>query len=161
MKQKEIILNQLKSMGFDPIEIGDLGYAFQYEDVNYLYMPDDDDEHFLRIAIPHLLEVTDENRIAILEAMQETGLRMKYSKVCIMYQAPWAIYEHRLSLEKDLCDLLEHMIRVLEVTAAVFCKKAMGEDIDFPSEDPEDTDDDQLEKELDKMLDMTNVEEYN
>ena len=74
-----------------------------------------------------------------------------------MYQAPWAIYEHRLTLEKDLCDLLEHMIRVLEVTAAVFCKKAMGEDIDFPSED---TDDDQLEEELDKMLDRTD-EEYN
>lgn len=158
MKHKEIILNLLKSMGFDPIEISDLGYAFQYEDVNYLYMPDDDDEHFLRIAIPHLIEVTEENRVAILEAMQETGLRIKYSKVCIMYQAPWALYEHRLTSHEDLYDLLEHMIRVLEVTAAVFCKKAMGEDIDFLSED---ADEDDLEAELEKMLAMTDEEEYN
>ena len=87
MKQKEIILEQLKAMGFELYELDDVGYAFKYEDINYFYMTDDDDdEHFLRIVIPHIFEVTDENRVAVLEAMHETELMLKYAKICIMYE---------------------------------------------------------------------------
>ena len=74
MNQKEIILEQLSAMGFEPIELGNVGYAFKYEELNYLYMPDDNDEQFLRIAVPQLYDVTDENRVAVLEAMHDTGL---------------------------------------------------------------------------------------
>ena len=92
MKQTEIILDQLKTMGFEPVELGEVGYLFKYEDMNYLYQPDDDDEHFLRIVIPQLFEVTDENRVAVLDAMHETTLLLKYSKVSIMYDnGVWAI----------------------------------------------------------------------
>ena len=128
MKQKEIILEQLNTMGFEPIELGNVGYAFKYEDLNFLYMPDDNDEQFLRVAIPHLYDVTDENRVTVLEKMHDTGLMLKYSKVCIMYEdAVWAIYEHRLSTSEDLTEILEHIIRVLEVTAQVFHMKINGE----------------------------------
>ena len=34
MNQKEIILDQLKAMGFEPIELGDVGFVFKYEDIN-------------------------------------------------------------------------------------------------------------------------------
>lgn len=161
MKQKENVLNQLQSMGFDPIEIPGLGHRFEFEDVNYLYMPDDDDERFLRIAIPRLLDVTDANRVAVLNAMQETGQVVKYSKVCMMYEAPWAIYEHRLSSSEDLDDLLEHIIHLLKITASLFCKKAMGEDIDFPSDESETDIDDELDAELQKLFEsMGDMEEY-
>ncbi len=154
MNQKEIILDQLKVMGFEPVELGDVGYVFKYEDMNYLYMPDGDDEHFLRIVIPHLFEVTDENRTAVLDAMHETGLMLKYAKVCIMYEnAAWAIYEHRLNSTDDLSDLLEHIIRVLEAAAHVFYKKINGEDVMGRSDLPDDSSDDELEAELQKMLD--------
>ena len=53
MNQKEIIIDQLKAMGFEPVELGDAGFVFKYEDMNYLYMPDDDDEQFLRIVRDH------------------------------------------------------------------------------------------------------------
>lgn len=160
MNQKEIILDQLKVMGFEPIELGDAGFVFKYEDMNYLYMPDDDDEQFLRIVIPHLFEVTDENRVAVLDAMHETGLMLKYAKVCIMYEtAAWAIYEHRLTSTDNLAELLEHIIRVLEAAAHVFYKKINGEDVMGRSEESEDRSDEELEAELQKMLDSIEEDE--
>lgn len=160
MNQKEIILDQLKAMGFEPIELGDVGFVFKYEDMNYLYMPDDDDEQFLRIVLPHLFEVTDENRVAVLDAMHETGLMLKYAKVCIMYEnAAWAIYEHRLTFTDNLAELLEHIICVLEAAAHVFYKKINGEDVMGLSEESEDSSDEQLEAELQKMLDSIEEDE--
>ena len=160
MNQKEIILDQLKVMGFEPIELGDAGFVFKYEDMNYLYMPDDDDEQFLRIVIPHLFEVTDENRVAVLDAMHETGLMLKYAKVCIMYEnAAWAIYEHCLTSTDNLSELLEHIIRVLEAAAHVFYKKINGEDVMGRSEESEDRSDEELEAELQKMLDSIEEDE--
>lgn len=160
MNQKEIILDQLKAMGFEPIELGDVGFVFKYEDMNYLYMSDDDDEHFLRIVIPHLFEVTDENRVAVLDAMHETGLMLKYAKVCIMYEnAVWAIYDHRLISTDNLAELLEHIIRVLEAVAHVFYKKINGEDVMGRSEESEDSSDEELEAELQKMLDSIEEDE--
>lgn len=153
MKQKEIILEQLNTMGFEPIELGNVGYAFKYEDLNFLYMPDDNDEQFLRVAIPHLYDVTDENRVTVLEKMHDTGLMLKYSKVCIMYEdAVWAIYEHRLSTSEDLTEILEHIIRVLEVTAQVFHMKINGQDVMFNSDASDDVSDELLEAELQRML---------
>lgn len=154
MNQKEIIIDQLKAMGFEPIELGDLGFVFKYEDMNYLYMSDDDDEQFLRIVIPHLFEVTDENRIAVLDAMHETGLMLKYAKVCIMFEnTAWAVYEHRLTATDNLAELLEHIIRVLEATVHVFYRKISGEEVQGRSGESEVNSDDDLEEELQKMLD--------
>lgn len=160
MNQKEIIVDQLRVMGFEPIELGDVGFVFKYEEMNYLYMPDDDDEQFLRIVIPHLFEVTDENRAAVLDAMHETSLMLKYAKVCIMYEnAVWAIYEHCLTTTDNLAELLEHIIRVLEATAHVFYKKINGEEVMGCSEESEDSSDEELEAELQKMLDSIEDDE--
>lgn len=160
MNQKERILEELSSMGFELIELGNVGDAFKYEDLNYLYMPDDNDEQFLRIAVPQLYDVTDENRVAVLEAMHDTGLMLKYSKVCIMYEdAVWAIYEHRLSTCEDLAEILEHIIRVLKATAQVFHKKINGEEVVFNSDDSDEVSDEQLESELQRLLQSTDDED--
>ena len=154
MNQKKIILEQLNAMGFEPTKVGDVGYVFKYEDVNFLYMPDEDDEQFLRIAIPHLFEVTDENRVTVLEAMHDTALLLKYAKICIMYEtATWAIYEHRLTTTDKLAELLEHIILVLEAAAHVFHKKINGEEVMGRSDNSDEATDDELEAELQKMLD--------
>lgn len=154
MNQKEIVIDQLKAMGFEPIALGDAGFVFKYEDMNYLYMPDEDDEQFLRIVIPHLFEVTEENRVAVLEAMHEAGVMLKYAKVCIMYEnTAWAVYEHRLTATDNLPELLEHIVRVLEATAFVFLAKMSGEEVVGRSDEGEDCSDEDLEAELQKMLD--------
>lgn len=154
MNYKKIVLEKLCSMGFEPTLVGDIGYVFNYEEVNFLYMPDDDDDKFLRIAIPQMFEVTDENRIAVLEAMHETSLLLKYAKVNIMFEsAVWALYEHRLVTSKGIEDLLEHVIQVLHATAMVFYKKINGDDFDIPGSDKsEECNDEDIEAKLEKLL---------
>lgn len=160
MKQKKIVLAQLKAMGFKPVEIEDVGYGFTYEGMNYLYMSDDGDEQFLRIVIPYLFEVTDENRVAVLEAMHETGKTLKYSKVCIMSKnAVWAMYEHRLTSVDDLPELLEHIILVLEATARFFCQNISNKAGAGLSDELEEISDEALEAELQKMLESIEDEE--
>ena len=153
MKQQELILQELKSMGFDPVDLGKAGLAFKYENLSYLYMPDKDDENFLRISIPQLFDVTDENRIAVLNAMHETTLTLKYAKTCIMYEeSVWAIYEHYLHNTENLSELLEHIIRTLEATAVIFFKTINGEDIPGRSDESDENLDEALEAELLKLL---------
>ena len=54
MNYKKVVLEKLCSMGFEPTLVGDIGYVFNYEEVNFLYMPDDDDDnnkkHILRAS---------------------------------------------------------------------------------------------------------------
>lgn len=154
MSYKEIVLEKLCSMGFEPIQVGNIGYVFNYEEVHFLYMPDDDDVKFLRIAIPHLFEVTDENRTAVLEAMHGTSLLIKYVKVNIMLQSSvWALYEHHLVTMENIEDLLEHIIQILHATAMVFHKKINGDDFDIPnSNNSEEVDDEDIEAKLEKLL---------
>lgn len=160
MNQKEIVLEQLNAMGFETVEMNDVGYLFKYEDINYLYLTDEDDEKFLRIAIPNLFEVTDENRIDVLEAMHDTAYLLKYAKVCIMHESSvWALYEHYLSSSDNLTELLEHIIMLLEATAQVFHKKITGEEIVGRSDDSDELTDEHLEEELQKMLDGLKDEE--
>lgn len=163
MNKKEIVINELKAMGFELFELSGVGYYFNYDDINYLYIPDDDDEHFLRIVIPYLFDVTDENRMMVLDAISETNLLLKYTKTCIMYEnTVWAIYEHYLNSTENMTELLEHIIRVLEATANVFHKKMNGEEVIGRSEESDDCSDEELEAELQKMIErIEDEEEFN
>ena len=56
---KEQILNVFATLGFQLEEMEGFGYGFQYEDINYLFMPNEDDEEFLNISVPAILEIND------------------------------------------------------------------------------------------------------
>lgn len=153
MTNKEIILQELNAMGYEPTEVESLGYVFCHEDKYFLYSPEDDDEEFLRIAIPQLYDVTEENRIDVIKALHETAYLIKYSKPVIMYtDSVWAIYEHKLVTTDNLSELLEHIIRVLEVTAFVFQKKINGEELNFEDSSEDENSDDSIEAKINKLL---------
>lgn len=153
MTKKEIILQELNAMGYEPTEVESLGYVFCHEDKYFLYSPEDDDEEFLRIAIPQLYDVTEENRIDVIKALHETAYLIKYSKPVIMYtDSVWAIYEHKLVTTDNLSELLEHIIRVLEVTALVFQKKINGEELNFEDSSEDENSDDSIEAKINKLL---------
>lgn len=146
MKTEELVLKELTSMGFEPTQVGDMGYAFNYEELTFLFITDDDDA-FLRFAIPNMFEVTDDNRTFVLEAINQTSLSLKYSKMCITSDAyVWAMYEHRLNSTEDITNLLEHIILVLFITYDIFYKSVSGEDVMSGNDADDDTDDDTDEK---------------
>lgn len=118
---KDLILKHFEAMAIDVQELKDMGYSFEYKGLRYLYMPDDEDEHFLRIAVPCIYEVTDDNRTVVLDAVNEANLRIKYSRVGIMYDdTVWAVYEHYLHSTDKLDDLLYNILCVIDVMVLVF-----------------------------------------
>ena len=58
----ELILEQLKIMGFDPVCIDDEKYLFEYKEMKFILTNDSDNEDFLSISIPWVYELTEENK---------------------------------------------------------------------------------------------------
>lgn len=156
MKQKELVLDCLKSMGFEPLDIDGMGYAFMCDDITFFYVLDED-EQFLRIAIPNLFDTKDANRTDILEAMHHSSYLVKNVKLNIMYDTSvWAIYEHYLHSAENLTSLMEHIIVCLGNAANLFFKKLMGEDSSEQIADGEEGLDDNIEEELLKFINEAN-----
>ncbi len=117
---KEQILNAFATMGFQLDEMEGLGYGFRYEGINYLYMPNDDDEDFLNLAIPAIDEVTEDNTQAALMLMDKLNSTVKYVKANRLGDSIWLFYERELYGGEDFEKLLSRMILHLEAAINFF-----------------------------------------
>jgi len=125
---KELLLSKFKELGFTLEDAGEFGYFFKFEELNFLYIPDEDDENFLRLAVPNIFDVTADNRPLVMEVVNETNMTIKYSKTCVSNDNVWAFYEHRLFGDGNLDDIIEHGIRLLQATVGLFYRKIEGDD---------------------------------
>lgn len=158
----ELILEQLKIMGFDPVCIDDEKYLFEYKEMKFILTNDSDNERFLSMSIPFFYEFTGENKMTCYETVNTVNLLVRYVKMTIHDEHVSAVFEHRLSDNEDLEELLESMIHALSTSLSVFLKKMEGEKIPYldynPEEDDDETDDStddsdiELESELEKLL---------
>ena len=141
---KEQILNTFVTLGFQLEEMEGFGYGFRYEGINYLYMPNDDDEDFLNISIPAIVEVAEDNAQPALMLMGKLNSSLKYVKANRMGDSIWLFYERELYGGEDFEKLLSRMILHLEA-AVNFFRHAMedskndldGSDDDTPAGDAE------------------------
>ena len=142
---KELILAKIEEHGFSIEEAGDFGYVFKFEELTILYMPDDD-ENFLRFAVPNIYDVTDENMRFVLEVVNDTNMSIKYSKTCVYGDSVWVFYEYRLFGDDNLEDIIEHSMLLLQASYFLFHRKLEGDDT-LPGEDEDDDDDNNETKE--------------
>jgi len=128
MEMKEEILQEIKALGFEPIEIQDIGYLFECGDAHILYIPSEDDDDYLRFAIPNIYDVTEENSSFLLEIVNDANLELKYVKANMMGDYTlWLFFEHKRSVEEPLDDILEFMIRTLEYSRKHVLQNIYGE----------------------------------
>lgn len=120
MTMKEKILETLRTMGFEVEEMEDLGYGFQYEGKNYLYMPNDEDEDFLSISIPAVMDCDDVSNELFYQLMDKLNSTLKYVKANKLGDSMWLFYERELYGGEDLEKLLAHMILHLEAGITFF-----------------------------------------
>ena len=132
--KKEKVLVTFEELGFELEDAGDLGYFFRFEELNYLYLPDDDDEQFFRLALPHVFDVTTENNPFVLEVVNDTNLSLKYSKTCVINEHVWIFYEYLSFGDDNVEEIIEHGIRVLQATIGLLYRKIEGDD-SFPGEE--------------------------
>ena len=117
---KEQILNVFATLGFQLEEMEGFGYGFQYEGINYLFMPNEDDEEFLNISVPAILEINDDNLHAALMLMDNMNSTLKYVKANKLGGGLWLFYERELFGGEDLEKLVSRMILHLEAAMNFF-----------------------------------------
>jgi len=120
MTMKEKIFETLRTMGFEVEEIEEFGYGFQYEGKNYLYMPNDEDEDFLCISIPAVMDCEDVSNEVFYQLMDKLNSTLKYVKANKLGDSMWLFYERELYGDEDLEKMLALMILHLEAGITFF-----------------------------------------
>lgn len=140
--KKEEILNAFKMLGFVMEEVEQYGYRFCYEGYDYLYMPKDDDENYMCIAMPAIMEVEEGIADICCRLMDKLNSTLKYTKVNSIGDDVWLFYERELLGNEDWEKLLPSMILRLE-----YAKDYMGK----IASDDKNNDDDSVEDESDTV----------
>lgn len=114
---KEKIMEAFAQLGFNLTEVENLGYAFSYEGINYLYLNSDDDEEFLNISVPGIYEVDEKNATTYLAVCEKINSLRKYVKAYTFGDSLWIFYERALIGDENMEEVIRHMI--LHLAAAL------------------------------------------
>ena len=123
---KEQILEAFRDLGFKLEEDEGMGYCFNYQGLNLLYMHNENDEEFLNIALPGIVEVEDDKMLQICALLEKINSTLKYIKAYMLGNSVWLFYERELFGEEDLMTVISRMILHLEAGLS-FARKAMAE----------------------------------
>ena len=148
---KEKILEAFRELGFKLEEEEGMGYCFNYEGLNLMYMYNESDEEFLNIALPGIVEVEEDKMLQICALLEKINSTLKYIKAYMLGNSVWLFYERelieqreqsrtcsdyaesrekktegQLCGEEDLMTVISRMILHLEA-GLVFARKAMAE----------------------------------
>ena len=122
MTTTERVFDFLKYQGFVPEYDGN-NIRFKCEMKNFLYYNNDNDPAFINLTLPKIYEVTDDNRMAVFEALNEVNETTKVVKLTIAGDNyVWCGTEIMLDSSPELDDVLPRLIRILLVSREKFYK---------------------------------------
>ena len=109
---KEEIFSYLTSEGLQPQE-RDYGIFFKYQMLSFLVFWRDDDERFLKIALPGIYDVDENNRIDVLEACNEATKNIKVAKCFIPEDSVRVTAEQLLDTDPNFSDVIPRTLHIL------------------------------------------------
>lgn len=125
---KEKILAALENLGFNLEDNESLGFSFNYEGINYLYMYNEDDEDFLNISVPGIYDLEEDNKENYDALKEKINSTLKYVKAYTLGKGLWLFYERDLLGNEDLEEVIRRMI--LHLAAALMFARDSIEKID-------------------------------
>lgn len=156
----EKILNTLVNLGFELEKLEDVGYGFQYEGINYIWMPGISDETFLNIGIPTIMEKSDVDEATFYQLINQVNSVLKYVKANTIGDSLWLFYERELYDEhEDIEGIISRMIVCLEASLVMFRMLAQKVTGSMDDETEEDDDDNGSDDFVDDMEDLNEERE--
>ena len=125
---KEKILAAFENLGFNLEDNESLGFSFNYEGINYLYMYNEDDENLLNISVTSIYDLEKDNKEKYEELKEKINSTLKYVKAYTLGKGLWLFYERDLLGNEDLEEVIRHMI--LHLAAALMFARDSIEKID-------------------------------
>ena len=114
MKTTDLVFNYLKEQGLVPKFTDRGNIEFKYPMRNFLFFNNDDDEQFFQLTMPSIFEVTDDNRMAVMEAMNEVNDTKKVVKLTVpKSNMVWASAEIMMDSTPELDDLIPRLLGIL------------------------------------------------
>ena len=102
----------LSSEGLRPQET-DFGYVFEYQNLTFFIIWDDKDDQYLKIALPGIFNVDDNNRDDALVAVNEVNKEWKVIKSVVTDNEVWVVAEQFVDKDPKLSDLVPRTIKIL------------------------------------------------
>lgn len=120
MNLKELMLNYLREEGFCPKE-EEYGLAFKCEGLNFIFFYDEDDNEYFRLMMPGIFDVTEENLLAVLVALNKVNSEMKVVKAYTpVSDAVWIGFEVLVDSTPVLADFVPRGINMLRAAQRKF-----------------------------------------
>lgn len=120
MNLKELMLNYLREEGFCPKE-NEFGLDFKCEGRTFVFFHEKDDDQYFRLMMPNIFEVTDENRDAVMYALNATNATVKVVKAYTpIPQAVWVGFEVLVDSSPVLADLVPRGLSMLRTAQQTF-----------------------------------------
>ena len=113
MKTSEMVFNYLKSQGLMPKFDDRNNIIFKYQMRTFLYFNNDEDEQFFNLTMPRIYDVTDDNRMAVFEAINQVNETTKVVKLTIAGDSVWCATEIMLDSTPEMDDLMPRMLGIL------------------------------------------------
>lgn len=111
-----LILDYLKSQGLMP-ELRNYGIFFRYQMLNFHILNYENDDHFLRIILPGIMDVDANNRVDVLEACNKVTADMKVAKAYIQTDdngsEVWISTEQMLDQDPRFEDVIPRSLNIM------------------------------------------------
>lgn len=122
MKTSELLFNYLKEEGLVPRYNENGNIAFKYQMRNFLFFVDDNDSAFFNLTLPCIYDVTDDNRMAVFEAMNQVNESTKVVKLTIANDSVWCATEIMMDSTPEMEDLVPRLLNILLTSREKFYK---------------------------------------
>lgn len=107
---QEKVMEALKNQGFKLEKEGEMGYSFEYESLGLLYLPSENDDTFLNLAVPNIWEADGEQVTEAYAVVNQINTSLKYVKAYMLGCRMWLFYERELLDNEDLEEIVAHMV---------------------------------------------------
>ena len=109
---KSNIGSYLRNEGLRPTET-DFGFVFEYQKLTFFIFWDDGDDQYLKLALPGIYNVNDNNRDDALIAANEVNIEWKVIKSIVLKEEVWVVAEQLIDKDPNLSDLIPRTIKIL------------------------------------------------
>ena len=125
MKQEEIV-NEIRRMCSQTIQMPSLGWHFKYNRQVYFYVVGKD-EGMIRFCIPFVAGLSSNDKELLKEAVNETNRNVKFIKVLLSEKDDAKVsldYDHKITDLESAKDIVPHIIKSLDF-AVRFLKRTV------------------------------------
>lgn len=124
MKQDEIV-NEIRRMCGQTIQMPYLGWHFKYNDQVYFYVVGKD-ESMIRFCVPFVAGLPSQDKELLKKSVNDTNRNVKFIKALLAEKKEAKVsldYDHKITDKESAKDIVPHIIKALDFAVEYLGKR--------------------------------------